>query len=134
MNVFDLHPKGTNVVLFTDAYGLHIAAGETYRLANRIPPQGEPPATTQQRKAILTIAAQLLTKRRDEVLDEFSRSWLLSRDLPIPKHEQSQGTSDVGSERTSPPEAEVPRADRGSLSDAASHDRSHQESTGESLP
>lgn len=133
MSVFELYPQGTNNVLFRDAYDLHQAAAIVLRMSNRPTPQLTPDQA-EQRKSILTIAAKLMVKERDTLLDQFCRSWLRSRDLPIPTYEQPKGSSDVGGGSASRSEAEVSSADRGPLSNAQTHDRRYQASSGEPLP
>lgn len=132
----DLHPRSPGLYLhqFAEAYEAHQSAGATYQTANRIPPKDEAPATTEQRKAILTIAARLLVKRRDELLDDFCVAWLRYRELPIPKYEQPKGPSDVGGGSTSPPQDGVQTPLRGASGNATPDNRSNQASTGESLP
>lgn len=107
----DLYPSEVNPVLFTDAFKLHEGASGTYRLANRRPPEGEKPEVTAQRKAILTIAAQLQVMDRDRLLDEFCRDWLRFRNLPVPGKEDVK-KSGVDLQRPSAPDESVQGAVR----------------------
>jgi hypothetical protein len=89
----DLYPGQVNPVLFHDAYELHRAAAQTYRLANKPLPPGMTPEVHAQRRAILTIDAQLLVLERDRLLDAFCVSWLKYRSIPIPEKDNGPSST-----------------------------------------
>lgn len=86
MSVDELFPAGTTAHLLPDILGYHWAAAVTSRLSGSSSP-GLTEAQLAQRQAILKIAAKILVKERDKLLDQFSTSWLRYRDLPIPTQE-----------------------------------------------
>lgn len=87
-SVFELHPKEAYTHQFAEAYELHQAAGSTYRNSHGVP--GAPKTEqSEQRTAILRIAAKLLVLRRNELLDSFCRDWLKYRKLSIEYNEPS---------------------------------------------
>lgn len=112
------------MALFTWAYEIHSAVGATYQLANRIPPKDEAREVTEQRKAILTIAAKLQLMQRNDLLDRFCASWLKYRNIPLPETEYGNRPDPMGLRNPSGPDAGVQASVRESEEQAGEvHDR-----------
>lgn len=89
MSVDEVFPVGTLAHELQAIFGLHQAAIETSRIAHT-PQPALSPTQLEQRKGILLLSMKLILQRRDALLDEFCRSWLRHRNLPIPAYEPTK--------------------------------------------
>lgn len=124
MDVFDLYPRQVYTHLFEEAYHLHVAACEVYRLQNIPRPADAKPEVTAQRNAILKIASQLIILERNKLLDIVCVDWLRYRKLPTITRDNEAGKNSVGLRDSSESNAGVQAEVRNSETQAGTvHDR-----------